>query len=158
MDTADYWIRKLQLQEHPEGGYYSEVYRNSKKINFVSGARNFATSIYFLLKGDQISHFHQLFSDELWYFHAGSEVTVHKLFNGKYEQNKLGLDNESDPQIIIKAGTIFAAEVMDKSSFSLMGCMVNPGFDFDDFRLIKKKELINKYPNHEILINRFTIS
>lgn len=154
--NADRWIQRLNLKEHPEGGFYSEVYRNTKNINFVSGTRSLATSIYFLLKGYDKSHFHQLFSDELWYFHAGSSVMVHKLFKGEVSQEILGIGTRENPQIFIKAGTVFGAEVMDKDSYCLMSCMVNPGFDFRDFRLIKRKELYRNYPDHYELIDAFT--
>jgi hypothetical protein len=155
--NADYWIDRLNLKRHPEGGYYSEVYRNPKVIELVNGRRNLSTSIYFLLKGNDKSHFHQLYSDEIWYFHLGTEVTVHLLSNKNYEKQILGISENAQPQLIIKAGTIFGAELTDKSSFCLMSCMVNPGFEFNDFKLFKANELKPDYPHHEDLIEKFTI-
>ena len=154
--NAESWIKKLNLKEHPEGGFYSEIYRNTKNINFVSGTRSLATSIYYLLKGEDKSNFHQLFSDELWYFHAGSAVRIHQLFKGEYSEKILGIEGNQHPQIIIKSGIIFGAELMDKSSFCLMSCMVNPGFDFQDFRLVGRDELYRNYPDHKSLIAKFT--
>ena len=154
---ADAWINRLNLKKHPEGGFYSEIYRNRKKIDFVNGSRNLSTSIYFLLKGTDKSHFHQLFSDEIWYFHTGSTVRIHQLFRGQYSFKDLGILDRHDPQVIIKAGTVFGAEVLDETSFCLMSCMVKPGFEFEDFRMVEKAELLKNYASHQDLIERLTL-
>lgn len=159
MQSASYWIEKLQLQAHPEGGYFREIYRNDLTGSFEMGSRDLATSIYFLLDQHQKSHFHQLESDELWYFHAGSAAIVHILDSSGYRLERLGLDqsNGEKPQIVLPRKCIFAAEVADKSSYTLTGCMVNPGFDFHDFRLVSKEELLAEFPNHHELIDRFSL-
>ena len=59
-------------------------------------------------------------------------------------------------QTVIKQNHWFAAELADKNSFCLVGCVVSPGFDFSDFELAKRDELINMYPQHKDLIIRFT--
>ena len=84
-ETAVYWINHLKLQEHPEGGYFREVYRSGEFIQKkglpvrYSSFRAFSTSIYFLLKGTQFSAFHRLKSDEIWHFHYGSTITIYLL-------------------------------------------------------------------------------
>ena len=153
---ALHWIKELKLEAHPEGGFFHEVYRSKERVSTDQGERNLSTSIYFLLAGDQKSHFHQLESDELWYFHAGTPVKVH-LFEGKsYRQELLGL-GEGLPQLLLPARSVFAAEVVDKTGFCLMGCMVNPGFDFKDFRMVGAEELKKEYPEHTGLIEEFTL-
>ncbi len=159
--NAQNWIDKLGLEAHPEGGYFKEVYRNPSTIQVMEdGAkRNLATSIYFLLEGEQKSHFHQLKSDELWYFHAGGPVKIHIVEDEEYRTEILGLDLDrgQSPQVLIPRNSIFAAEVVDKNSFCLMGCMVNPGFDFKDFRMVTKNKLMLKIPEQKKIIEKFTL-
>lgn len=165
--TAEYYIKLLNMTSHPEGGYYKEFYRSQKLIepgNSVlkgyKGERNLATSIYFLLNGDQISAFHRLKSDELWYFHAGSPVMIYLIDKrGRLTPLKLGLNIEADemPQVLLPKGVWFAAEVYNKESFSLFGCVVAPGFDFRDFELAEKSRLTEMFPQHETLISRMCV-
>ncbi|KMQ51017.1 hypothetical protein CHISP_2159 [Chitinispirillum alkaliphilum] len=163
MYSAEYFISKLNLEEHIEGGYFKEVYRSScrfaGKESVSESERSLSTSIYFLLKGNQVSRFHSLRSDELWYYHYGSSVIIHMISkDGVLESRKLGLNMEKDerPQILIPAGVVFAAENRDKEMFSLVSCVVSPGFDFRDFKLHGRDELIASYPSHSDLIERFT--
>jgi predicted cupin superfamily sugar epimerase len=155
-------INNLGLKEHPEGGYFFEVYKSSKiyKPNLENSEnRNLATSIYFLLKSGQVSKFHQLKSDEIWYFHSGSPLNVF-LINEKGDLKTSVLGNTFElnyhPQIIIPAGTIFGAEVILPNSYSFIGCAVIPGFEFADFKLMKQDELLSIYPNYKDLIIRLT--
>lgn len=162
---AEYWINKLNLTKHPEGGHFKEVYRADELINnkFLperyTGDRNYSTSIYFLLEGEDKSHFHKLKSDEIWHFYEGSSVSVYIIYpDGKLEIKKLGnnFDEREEFQVIIPRGTWFGAEVNDKNSFALFGCTVAPGFDFSDFELADKNKLISDFPQHEELIEKFT--
>ncbi len=165
MKNADYYIKSLKLKPHPEGGYHKETYRSSEQIGKdslperYSKARAFYTSIYFLLKGNEVSHFHQLKSDELWHFYAGSSLTIHILgINGNYSQERLGNEMEEGEsfQVVVKAGQWFGATVDDKEAFTLAGCTVAPGFDFDDFELGNREQLIELYPEHKSLIEKLT--
>ncbi|ALX48565.1 cupin domain-containing protein [Lentibacillus amyloliquefaciens] len=70
--NAHDWIRKLNLEPHPEGGFYKQTYAAEALEDHV-----LYTSIYFLLRAGDVSHFHRLKSDELWYFHAGSPLEIH---------------------------------------------------------------------------------
>ncbi len=163
MRNKKYWIEKLQLEEHPEGGYYKECYRNTLtlEIGDENRFRHMATSIYFMLGVADKSHFHQLASDELWYYHAGAAVDVHIFDQGKYRLEKLGGNPENGEhfQVLLPRRAIFAAELSSPGTedFGLMGCMVNPGFDFEDFRLVGKEELLQEYPAHMDLIEQFTL-
>ena len=163
MRDKKYWQEKLQLEAHPEGGYYKEVYRNPNTIQIMNGGgtRNLATSIYFMLGAGDKSHFHQLTSDELWYYHEGATVDVHIFEHGQYRLEKLGCNPEDGEslQILLPRQSIFAAEISQgqTSDFALMGCVVNPGFDFKDFRMIGKEELMKEYATYEDLIDQFTL-
>jgi len=157
-------INQLNLQPHPEGGYFKEVYRadeiikNSNLPERYSGDRNFSTSIYFLLEGNQISKFHRLKSDEIWFFHSGSSITIHFIDEfGNYSKQILGSNLIDEKfQITIHKGNWFAAELNDKSLFSLISCVVSPGFDFSDFELAEKEKLIKQFPQHKEIILKLT--
>ena len=156
-----FFISKLGLTPHQEGGYYKQSFHSTETITDQKGTMNFEgnrklyTSIYFLLTSNDISHFHRLKSDELWYYHAGSPLTIHVIEeNGEYKEIKLGLnmDNGEVPQALVPKNTIFGSSVMDADTFSLVGCMVSPGFEYKDFELFTQQELLVKYPQHKDVI------
>jgi len=155
------WISKLGLIPHPEGGYYKETFQSEERTSdkelqvTFEGQRKLYTSIYFLLTSNDISHFHRLKSDELWYYHGGSPLTIHIIHeNGEYEEIKLGLNLEKGevPQALVPKHSIFGSSVMGEDVCSLVGCMVSPGFEFQDFELFTQDELLLKYPQHRDII------
>jgi hypothetical protein len=165
MINKQYWIDKLGLLAHPEGGYFKEIYRCHETINKehlpkrFEADRNYSTSIYFLLAETSFSAFHKIKQDELWHFHYGNSLTIHIISpNGEYTHQKLGLDLDKGerPQVIVPAGYYFAAEVNDKSAYVLCGCTVAPGFDFEDFEMPKRDRLIKMFPQHETIITKVT--
>jgi len=160
MLNAETFIQKLQLEPHPEGGFYRPTFQSEEWMSRQQGERRFYTSIYFLLRSQDVSHFHRLQSDELWYFHAGSPLTVHMIHpDGTYEARKLGLNVElgEQPQILVPKDTIFGSTVDEEDTFSLVGCMVSPGFDFKDFELFKEQELLDQFPQHEKIIKKLSM-
>lgn len=165
MEKAEYWIEKLKLQAHPEGGFFRETYRSAQIINKESlpdaykGSRASATSIYFLLRSGEVSVFHRIASDEMWYFHAGNPVQIHFITTrGELKSEILGnaISEKQQVQVLIPGGTIFGAEVVGQSGFSLMGCMVTPGFDFQDFEMLSREKLLSTFPQHKNIILRLT--
>jgi len=169
--NAQTWIDKLQLQPHPEGGYYRVTYTAATKIAAdalppgFTGARSASTAIYFLLsnQGDDarshFSAFHRLRSDEMWHFYAGSPLAVHVIAeDGSYTQLLIGPDIENGKhfQAVVKAGSWFASAPLLPDSFALVGCTVSPGFDFDDFELANRDLLAATFPQHRELIHRLT--
>ena len=162
---ARYWIEKLQLEPHPEGGYFRQTYRSEVAIARealpagFSGARAVSTAIYFLLEGKNFSAFHRLRSDEVWHFYAGEPLVVHVIEPaGNYFRILLGRDLEAGQilQGVVRAGCWFASHVADWKSFAVVGCTVAPGFDFEDFEMGKREELGERYPPHRELIERLT--
>ncbi|WP_423802171.1 cupin domain-containing protein [Neobacillus sp. SAB-20_R2A] len=154
-------VTNLGLEPHPEGGYYKRTFESSEQISDqelavnYNGKRKLYTSIYFVLTSKDVSHFHRLKSDELWYFHGGSSLTIHIIHeNGEYEEIRLGLNfnNGEVPQALVPKNAIFGSSVMEKETCSLVGCMVSPGFDFQDFELFTQDELLQKYPQHREII------
>lgn len=162
---ATYWIEKLSLEEHPEGGYYRQTYRadlvltkNALPPEF-NGPRAVSTAIYFLLDGEIFSAFHRLRSDEVWHFYAGSTLVVHVIDeHGSYSEILLGSDPEGGEvfQAVVKANCWFASRVRDGKGFALVGCTVAPGFEFEDFAMGKREELVREYPQHWAVIERLT--
>ena len=162
---AAYWIDRLGLQPHPEGGYFRETYRSADEIESgalggrFSGSRSALTSIYFLLTDESFSSLHRMRSDEVWNFHAGSALTVHVIDpKGGYRSHRVGLELDAgqEPQAVVPAGCWFGATVDEPGGFALVGCTVAPGFDFADFELADREALTSRFPQHEVLITRLT--
>ena len=166
MKDAEYWVDKLGMQPHPEGGYFCEVYRSHERVaesalpQRYGGSRSFSTSIYFLLKAGQFSRLHRLQSDELWHFYTGSPLKIH-LFqpDGRYTCEKLGSNPEEGEsfQVLAPLGTWFGGDSLESESYSLVGCTVAPGFDFEDFELAEREVIQELYPEHRELIQRLTL-
>lgn len=156
MLKASYFIEKLQLEPHVEGGYYKETYRNP----VMTANRSLSTCIYFLLEGEQLSRFHQLTADEIWFFHYGEAILIHCINEaGELYTQKLGnnLSEGESLSLLIPAKTIFASEMINKNGFALMSCMVSPGFEFADFKLFSKEELAGLYPRHSDIAQRLGV-
>lgn len=163
---ARHWIERLQLAEHPEGGFFRETYRSDETIppeglpGRFGGPRPASTAIYFLITGTRPSRFHRMKADEVWHFYDGQTLTLHLLYpDGRYETKLLGRSIEMGErfQAVVPAGCWFGATVEWDGDYALAGCTVAPGFDFDDFTFARRSELLAAYPQHAALIERLTI-
>ena len=162
MLTANELINWYKLMPHPEGGYYIQTYKSEEFIKASSlperfnGDRHFSTAIYFLLRGDQFSAFHQIKSDELWHFYSGTGLHIYVSHpDGRGELLKLGNDvsNGFSFQQLVPAGCWFASRPVLHDNFSFVGCTVSPGFDFEDFKLADKDFLLKHFPQHKSWID-----
>ena len=152
-------IEVLQLQPHPEGGFYAETYRSSAfTLNQNGEKRNISTAIYFLLHDTAKSNFHRIQSDELWFFHQGEPIEIVTIQDGKSRSIILGnaIEKGELPQATIPANTWFGSKLKDGKSYALVSCTVAPGFDFLDFELAERKKLANEFPNLKALIEELT--
>jgi len=159
-------IKHLDLLPHPEGGYYKETYRSVGNINTESlaknynGKRSYSTCIYFLLTSADFSAFHKIKQDEIWHFHEGSPIVLHTISEeGIHQEHSIGtnfLEGEK-PQLVVAGNHWFAASVIQENAYALVSCTVSPGFDFSDFVLPTRKELLAKFPQHEKLIHQYTV-
>ncbi|WP_448699222.1 cupin domain-containing protein [Mucilaginibacter sp. AW1-3] len=159
MDTqnAEHWIAKLNLQPHPEGGYYKEVYRSENQVSRPGSSqlKQACTSIYYLLEGDDYSGFHRLLSDELWYFHQGSPLHIHVIDQqGNYSVHELSDQPTGSLSVAIAGGNWFASQIRLQSGFVLMSCVVAPGFEFSEFEMAKQQQLLLQYPQHSGVITK----
>lgn len=163
--TSEYWISRLQLATHIEGGAFREIYRSPVLAplpalpSSFTGERSFCTSIYFLLQQHQFSAFHKIKSDEVWHFYYGDALIVYEIDRGgRMIEHRLGCDpdNNESFQCVISAGNWFAARLAPGGDYSLVGCTVSPGFDFADFELANRAALAATYPQHEDLIGQLT--
>jgi predicted cupin superfamily sugar epimerase len=158
-------IEKLDLQKHPEGGYFTETYRSNISISgehlpseFHSD-RNVSTCIYFMLTSNEFSAFHKVNQDEAWHFYLGERITLHMIsLTGEYSKVLIGNDfskNET-PQFVVPAQYWFAAEIETPKAYALVGCTVAPGFDFEDFELAERQQLQKTFPEHSDIIKKLT--
>lgn len=163
--AAAYWIKKLDLVTHIEGGSYSRTYAAPLVIPAAQlsaghhGPRPASTAIYFLLEKNQFSAMHRIASDELWHFYYGDPLVVYDIDEkGQLTEHLLGNnpDNEESFQCLVSAGHWFGARLQSGGEYALAGCTVSPGFDFADFELADRKTLAEQYPKHKALITSLT--
>jgi predicted cupin superfamily sugar epimerase len=169
---AEWLIKKLDLHPHPEGGYYREVYRSRLSVysSQVKAERNAMTQIYFLLSGDQISRLHRVAHDELWIYLEGDALVLHTITIDliTYHTSRLGRfpitltpshplsqshsQSNSDPNdttVLAPANTWQAGEC--DGEYTLVSCVVAPGFDFQDFKMLysypeEKEKMLKFWP------------
>lgn len=163
--SADFWIQHLHLTRHIEGGSFSEVYRSllvfppDSLPGKTGGNRNACTHIYFLLEKNQFSAFHRIRFDELWHFYGGDPLTVYEIDKaGVLHKHLLGNDPTKGQSLFcsVTAGSWFGSKTDKGGEYSLVGCTVAPGFDFEDFELAKREQLINEFPAHKEIITLLT--
>lgn len=164
MEARD-WIAALQLRPHPEGGHFRETYRASETIARAhlpprfTGDRVFSTGIYFLLQGSDFSALHRIKQDEMWHFYDGGPLSIEVISpDGALYTIRLGRDVHSGEalQAVVPAGCLFGAHPIDPRSYTLAGCTVSPGFDFADFEMPARQDLLALYPRHRETIERLT--
>lgn len=152
-----YWVSHLQLQPHPEGGYYKEVFRSRIEINKLheTTVKQACTSIYYLLEGADYSGFHRLQSDEIWYFHKGQPLYVHAISpDGVYIIHELSDTETGSLSVVIPAGWWFAAQIPSGKKFTLVSCAVAPAFNFTEFEMANCNTLTLMYPQYGDIINK----
>jgi len=157
--TSDQLIQQLDLKPHPEGGFYKETYRSQGKTAGSTPGRSHSTAIYYLLVPGAVSKLHRLAFDEIFHFYLGDPVTWVLLGASKKMEKVVlgqGLESGQQLQMIVKAETWFGGALNEGGSYALMGTTVAPGFEFEDFELGKREELLKLFPNAEKEILRLT--
>jgi predicted cupin superfamily sugar epimerase len=148
--------QELSLLPHPEGGFYSEIYRSPIQVDHNNKSRSALTSIYFLLTRGDVSRWHVVDADESWHFYEGDPVelyimppdfsSVQKILIGLYSE-------ETKPTHVVPAGWWQASR--SSGEYSLVGCTVAPGFEFQGFRMLnddEKTQVKNLHPEFGFLV------
>ena len=144
MDRSAHLKDKYHLEKHPEGGWFSEVY----SAPFDHEGRPLMGSIYFLLEGDDISHFHQIDCDEIWYHHEGCALKITMIMDGEVQETVIGPDDGQEAMAVIPKGAIFAAENLEKGGYCFMSCATTPQFTYEGFRLVYNHEIRGLCPDN----------
>ena len=156
---AHFWIAHLGLEFHPEGGYFKESYRSSMGLQLAVGERAASTAIYFLVTADRPSRFHKLLTDEVWHYYQGDALEICCITpDGRLDILLLGADILAGEslQLLVPAGTWFGARLRAGGAYTLCGCTMAPGFDFADFELATRQDLLQRYPQHANIVHELT--
>ncbi len=159
-------IKKLDLKPLPdEGGYFCETYRSKIyapiQINDDKKeiSRNLGTAIYYLITPDSFSALHKVKSDEIFHFYVGDPVEMLQIFeDGKIKKIIMGSDfiNNQEPQVLAPANIWQGTRLCEGGKWALLGTTVTPGFEFIDFELGNRNNLLNQFPNLKNEIIKFT--
>lgn len=140
-------INELRLQPHPEGGYFREIFRSANKVQPLDerSARSALTTIYFLLVKGQHGRWHRVRSDETWHFYEGDPLEIYWIDGEDIVHRKVVGTGTSNvhPMCVVPAGCWQAARPLGE--FSLMGCTVAPGFQFEDFEMLSEGSAVLKH-------------
>ncbi len=134
MTHPDRLIELLELEPHPEGGWYRETWR----ADAAPGSRASGSAIYFLLTDGSSSRLHRIDAAEVWHFYTGAPVAIEMGRPGQPQiTSTLGSDLAAGqrPQIVVPPGVWQAARTL--GHFSLVGCTVSPAFEMDNFELAR---------------------
>jgi len=152
-------IARLGLRAHPEGGFYCEAFRSDAIVEPRPGVlRAASTAIYFPLPAGGFSTFHRVASDEVWHHYDGDPVDLHTIdAQGAYACVRIGrrFREGEVPQHAVRAGVWQAAEPIGER-FALCGCTVAPGFEFADFEMAVRAEMVARFPEHRAIVQRMT--
>lgn len=147
------------LEPHPEGGFFRETFRSAAIVEPIPGlTRAASTAIYFLLPAGQFSAFHRVASDEVWHHYDGDPVDLHSIdAHGAYLRVRIGRRyRDGDvPQHVVRAGVWQAAQTVG-DRWALCGCTVAPGFDFADFEMPSRGDLVARFPEHRAIVQALT--
>jgi predicted cupin superfamily sugar epimerase len=160
--SAEQVIASLGLQAHPEGGFFVETFRGQALPTPLPdrGERATSTAIYFLLRSQDFSALHVVSSDEAWHHYLGDPLELH-CFDAAGQHRRALLGSEfgagQRPQYVVLSGELQAARPLPGAyGFALCGCTVAPGFDFADFRMPTRTELLQQFPQHRDLVLMLT--
>ena len=131
---ADEIIALLELEPHPEGGYFKETFRDSVQS---SDGRAASTAIYFVLRAGEVSRWHKVDASEMWHWYAGAalKLSISPDAAGPVDHVQLGTDWSAGqrPQAVVPAH--FWQQAQSLGDWTLVGCTVAPGFEFSGFEM-----------------------
>lgn len=158
--SAEQIVARLGLEPHAEGGFFRETYRATETVETSAGTRSLCTAILFLVTAARPSRFHRLTSDELWLYQGGDALEVAILQHcGRSSVSTLGPAGRGDPQLLVPAHSWQAAHVPateNEEGWTLVACVVSPGFDYADFELADRQALLDAWPDRRELVLALT--
>ena len=166
MITAEQIIKKLDLRPLPEeGGYFRETYKDevsvpAKQVEIEStSARHLSTAIYYLVTPDSFSALHRVKSDEIFHFYAGDSVEMIQIDEaGRLSQFSIGADfmNAEQPQVVVQKNHWQGMKLKEGGRWALMGTTVAPGFEYEDFEIGERAQLIEQFSHLKEQITNYT--
>ena len=137
MVSAAKLVERLELKPHPEGGWYRELHRSAVRVETARGSRSALTTIHYLLERGQLSRWHVVEADEVWHFYAGAplELLAYDPQTRKLHRRTLGPVSDGGESVAVIATGVWQA-ARSLGDYSLVGCSVGPGFEFEDFRFV----------------------
>ncbi len=161
--TAEDVIDALDLSPHPaEGGFFRETYRAAEAYvgrNPRLSSRNVSTAIYYLLTETSFSAVHRFPADEVFHFYLGDPVEMLNLHaDGSSRIVRLGTDlaRGQRPQVVVAGEVWQGCRLVPGGSFALLGTTVAPSFEYEDFELGVRDDLIQAHPDQAELIRALT--
>jgi uncharacterized protein len=135
--SARQLVESLGLTPHPEGGWYREIHRSRQRVETGRGPRSALTTIQYLLEREQSSRWHVVESDEVWHFYAGAPLDLFEYDPATrcLVRHVLGGVGEANESVAVIAAGFWQA-ARSRGDYSLVGCTVGPGFEFEDFRFV----------------------
>jgi uncharacterized protein len=157
-------IAALGLDTHPEGGFFRETYRSLDTVETERGPRCAATAIAFLLTPAAPSRFHRLASDELWFWQGGASLELLLLSAGRPTVERILLGPVGGaarrmarvPARTWQAARVVSSDAVSGDTWSLVSCVVVPGFEYADFTLAEARTLTEDFPAEADLIVALT--
>ncbi len=149
--NASQIIQALGLQPlEPEGGYFAQTFKSPSM-----------TAIFYLITSTDFSRFHRLKNTEVYHFYAGTPAELHLLSpEGTLKTVVLGnMDFEHQtPQFVVPANTWQALKIRKgiADSWALLGATVSPGFEYEDFEIARREDLLRQFPQHHAIINELS--
>jgi predicted cupin superfamily sugar epimerase len=164
--SAKHIIEILRLEPLTvEGGYFRETYRSTLTVpadvlpHDYGGVRNVATAIYYLLTPESVSAIHRVKSDEVFHFYAGDPVEMlHLGPDGAARRVVIGNDLAAgqEPQVVVAAGVWQGCRLVPGGRWALLGCTVAPGFDYADFELARREDMLALSTEYSALVTSLT--
>ena len=131
-------VNSLGLAPHPEGGWFREVFRSTRRVTPHDGrraSRSALTHIDFLLAAGQASAWHRVCSDEAWQLLEGGPLRLWLMPPTLDAVSATVLGGDAPPRHVVPADWWQAAEPL--SEFAYVGATVGPGFEFADFDFMR---------------------
>ena len=156
-ESAEAVIGRLGLIRHPEGGWFREIHRSVAPLGTppgYPGERCALTAIHFLLPEGEFSAFHRVRSEEVWFHLDGAPIELAMLADAPVVTSLAPAFSGGEPFAIVPPGCLQAARPV--GGWALAVCLVAPGFEFADFEIPSRGELLGRHTAHRELIERFT--